>query len=293
MAADQKMVRLQTSFHRFDETIMADASRLQQIVWNLVSNAVKFTPQGGQVSVEVARAEGVVLISISDTGAGIAPEFLPHVFDRFRQADASITRQKGGLGLGLAIVKELVELHGGRVSVHSDGIGKGVTSTVELPLLSVQKTPDGMERSRAALQATEEPHPFADELEGLKVLIVEDETDAREMIVRLLIERGARVTSATSALQALDLLAGDRFELILSDIGMPEMSGYEFIEEVRAQGIQTPAIALTAYTRAEDHERALKVGFQQHLAKPIDPSDLIANILKLWGAKRGAGLTVS
>jgi PAS domain S-box-containing protein len=285
-AADAKGIRLQAAM---DSTgsVMGDAHRLQQVVWNLLSNAVKFTPKGGRVQVFVERRDSSVEVTVADTGRGIASEFLPHVFERFRQADASTTRQYGGLGLGLSIVRHLVEMHGGTVSAASEGEGRGATFTVRLPLSVAlrrepvlpltSKTP---EPGRASL-------PCPPQLEGLRVLVVDDEADTREYLRTLIEGCGAGVTVAASAAEGLAALRRERPDLLVSDIGMPDEDGYGFIRKVRAlpaeEGGRTPAAALTAYARVEDRARVLMSGFQSHVPKPVEPLELLAVLASMAG----------
>jgi len=275
-AADGKGVHLQLELDERVPPLMGDASRLQQVVWNLAHNAIKFTPSGGHVHVALRRSGAEVAIEVRDDGAGIAPDFLPHLFERFRQADASVARSHGGLGLGLAIVKQLVEMHGGRVVVHSDGLGQGATFTVWLPLRAVAPAPapePGDDSERRALH-------------GLRILVVDDDDDARALVVRLLGERGARVVEAADAHRALDLLTQIAPHLLISDIGMPHQDGYDLIRSVRRRGQALPAIALTAYARTEDEQRALAHGFQLHLAKPIQPGALLQAVVRLTQHQR-------
>jgi PAS domain S-box-containing protein len=284
-AAEAKGIRLETLLDPHAELVSGDPDRLQQIVWNLLSNAVKFTPEGGQVKVRLERNDTYVQIIVSDTGQGIGKEFLPHVFDRFRQLDSSTTRRHGGLGLGLAIVRQLVELHGGTVSVESAGEGKGSTFTVKLPLL--QKNPE-------KASPIQQIHPPAEmttaldcqpEITHLRILCVDDEEDSRELLNHVLSSCGAQVTVTNSAQEALQLLRHQGFDVIISDIGMPEEDGFSFIKRVRKLpaelGGNTPAIALTAYARTEDRAQALFSGFQIHIAKPIEPNKLIATVANL------------
>ena len=276
-AADAKGVRIQPVLDSH-ATIVGDADRLQQIAWNLLSNAIKFTPKGGRVQVLLRRAHSYVELAVSDNGQGIEPEFLPFVFDRFRQADPSFTRRAGGLGLGLAIVRSLVELHGGTVVAQSDGKGKGAAFEVRLPTAPVRAEPSSEQHPDASRVNFECPK----ELAGLSVLVVDDEPDTRELIRYLLEQCDTHVTSAASAREALACLERGRFDVLVSDIGMPDQDGYTLIRRVRAlppsQGGWIPAVALTAYTRAEDRTRALRSGFNTHLAKPIEPSELLAVI---------------
>lgn len=272
-AADAKGVRVHSVLDPRAGPIVGDSTRIQQIVWNLVSNAVKFTPKGGRVQVLLERVNSHIEIVVSDNGRGISAEFLPHVFDRFRQADASTTRSEGGLGLGLALVKHLVELHGGRVLASSAGEGQGAKFTVQIPLAMFHQPP------------AESPNPSAlDRIErasceprlgGLTILIVEDDADACEMLLHILEERGARVVAAPSARDALKRLDETQVDVIVSDIGMPGMDGYEFLSSVRARGVTAPAVAVTAFARAEDRIRAVRAGFNMHVAKPLEPDELV------------------
>jgi signal transduction histidine kinase/CheY-like chemotaxis protein len=261
--------------------ISADSARLQQIVWNLLSNAVKFTPHGGRINVRVLRDGSNVKVTVSDTGQGIDPEFLPRVFDRFRQADSSTTRSFGGLGLGLAIVRHLVELHGGTVSAESDGVGKGATFSASFPLLTDRTEPIAVMHN-GDIHAGE-----FHSLDGLRVLLVDDESETREIISTVVERTGAEVKSCTSAREALSTLVEWRPHVILSDIAMPDEDGYSFINRVRAlpqdEGGNTPAAALTAYAREEDRKQVLAAGYQMHIAKPIGAGQLVHMIAKLAG----------
>ena len=263
---------------------IGDADRLQQVAWNLISNAVKFTPRGGQVVVKLARVDLEYMLEIADSGAGIAPEFLPHVFERFRQADASSTRATGGLGLGLSIVRHLVEQHGGHVSVDSPGLGQGSTFRVHLPIAPVLDD-DATEKANEIVDGAESAPDARQSLRGVKILVVDDEADAREMLQLVLTRYGAQTETASNAQRALEILEQFRPDILLSDIGMPGADGYSLIESVRALpadcGGQTPAVALTAYARNEDRARALAAGFQNHLAKPIVPSKLVETLREL------------
>jgi PAS domain S-box-containing protein len=259
--------------------VRGDPGRLQQVLWNLVSNATKFTPKGGRVTVSLDAVDGQARLRVRDTGEGIDPEFLPNVFDRFRQADASSTRRHGGLGLGLSIVRQLVEMHGGAVSVDSEGRGKGATFTVSLPI-------DSHAAPRASLDAVASSD---DGLRGLRVLVVDDDDDARELVERLLSERAAEVGTADCAARALELLDECRFDVIVSDIGMPGEDGLTLLRRVRAlpaeRGGTTPAIAVTAYARPEDRVMAIRAGFQMHLPKPIDSAELVGLVARLGQAR--------
>jgi CheY-like chemotaxis protein len=281
-AADAKGVRLECILEPITEVVNGDGGRLQQVFWNLLSNAVKFTPERGRIQVVLGRVNSHAEISVSDTGEGIRADFLPHIFQRFRQADASTSREHGGLGIGLALVKELTELHGGRVSVVSDGEGKGSTFTVNLPL-SIVVAPNGVRqhpRAPAALSVVDKESAL---LEGVKVLVVDDEPDALEVIQRILESRHAEVTLVRSVDRALAILTDAQFDVLLSDIGMPRRDGYEFISEVRRRGLKTPAAAVTAFARSEDRTRALLSGFHAHLSKPVEASELLAIVASLSG----------
>src|SRR5450830_286210 len=265
--------------------VAADPARLQQVVWNLLSNAIKFTPQGGQVRVRLATVADQVEIAVADTGIGIGAEFLDHVFDRFRQADASTTRRHGGLGLGLSIVKHLVEQHGGTVAAASAGEGRGAEFTVRLPQVPAGRMPGTAAPARLDV-ALREPEPAnrlePRDLHGLRVLVVDDETDTRDLIKRVLADCNAEVAVAANAGEALDLLPRVRPELVISDIGMPDMDGFELLAQIRAVGPErggnVPVIALTAFAQPEDRLRALQAGFHDHLAKPVEPAELIATV---------------
>jgi PAS domain S-box-containing protein len=277
--------------------VSGDASRLQQIVWNLLSNAIKFTPAGGRVKIHLNQVEleagsGFAEITVADTGKGISQEFLPHVFESFRQSDASITRAHGGLGLGLAIVRHLVELHGGTVHADSPGVGQGATFVVRLPLLRAIDTthkPLSSAVSHSRLSDSgwliEAQPPAAMPLQGLQILIVDDETDTREFVTFVLQEAGAAVTAVPSASQALSAIRQGRPDVLVSDIGMPGADGYMLLRTIRSLepkwGQPIAAIALTAYARDEDRHQALAAGFQLHLPKPVDPARLTAAVARL------------
>jgi PAS domain S-box-containing protein len=288
-AAEAKGVQLISDLDPDTSFISGDADRLQQIIWNLLSNAIKFTPRGGLVNVRLMRDQSHVVITIRDTGQGIEPEFLPHVFDRFRQADSSSVRKHGGLGLGLAIVRQLVELHGGTITAHSDGIGHGAAFTIRLPImpLRVQATTFDPSTETGEWRLGLDANPL---LKGLTILIVDDEEDARHMLAHLLIGYGAKVTAASSAAQALEILNQQQLDLMISDIGMPDADGYSLIRRVRelkiGPGGKLPAIALTAYAQAQDRMRALAAGFQHHVPKPVEPAELVTVIASLTGRLR-------
>ncbi len=291
-AAEAKNIRLQTLLDPQAGPISGDPDRLQQVVWNLLSNAVKFTPKGGRVQARLERINSHVEIVISDTGKGIEAEFLPHVFDRFRQSDGSMTRREGGLGLGLAIVRQLVELHGGTVLVESEGSGQGSTFTVHLPLLPVRREPVSdvpRVHPKAEIGALADCPP---ELSDLRVLLVDDEADSRDLLNLVLDSCGANVTLASSAAEAFEAVRSEKFDVIISDIGMPDEDGFSLIRKVRElsneEGGDVPAIALTAYARAEDRVKALRTGFQMHVAKPVEPAELIAVVANLAGRMRNS-----
>ena len=286
-ATEAKNIRLQTMLDPAAGPISGDGDRLQQVVWNLLTNAVKFTPKGGRIQVKVQRINSHVEVVIADSGVGINKEFLPYVFDRFRQADASTTRIHGGLGLGLSIVHQLVELHGGSVSVHSEGEGKGATFTVTLPFVGV--VDDEKDAEAVHPSQTDEVISFAGlpSLQGLRVLVVDDEADTRELIHEVLKECGAEVITSPSVADALIALEQHKPDILISDLGMPDEDGYALISKIRAlpaeQGGQIPAAALTAYARAEDRMRVLRSGFQFHLPKPVDSAELVTVVASLAG----------
>jgi PAS domain S-box-containing protein len=288
-SAEGKKIRLHTLLDSSIGLVRGDANRLQQVLWNLLSNAVKFTPAGGRISVVLERVNSHVEIVVEDTGMGIRAEFLPFVFDRFRQADSTITRRHRGLGLGLSIVKNLVEMHGGSVRVKSPGENQGSTFVVALPISHVRAEPrSGPELAvaRDPLDAVELPR-----LDGVRVLVVDDEPDGRALIARILEGRGAQPACAASATEALECFEREHFDVLLSDIGMPDMDGYELIRRLRARTPSTDrdrfaAVAVTAYARAEDRQRSLLAGYQMHLAKPIEARELIAGIANLLRLSR-------
>jgi PAS domain S-box-containing protein len=274
-AAAAKSIRIDKQLEGNVGPISGDSSRLQQVIWNLLNNAVKFTPRGGRIEVTLRRASGQAEITISDTGTGIKPELLPHLFERFRQGDASTTRDHGGLGLGLAIAKHLTEMHGGTIGAHSDGEGQGSTFTVRLPITAVQMS------ATAEAAGT---HPALARLDGVRVLVVEDDADARWLIQRVLAEAGAEVAATPSVQEALATIESERPHLMISDIGMPGEDGYDLIRKIRAQGYSAdvlPAIALTAFARVEDRERSLQAGYQVHVNKPVDPIELTTTVARV------------
>lgn len=281
-AAD-KEIKIQTALDPNAGSVQGDPARLQQIVWNLLSNALKFTPARGAVQVTLERSNSHVQIIVADTGIGIAPEFLPHLFERFRQADGSTARQFGGLGLGLALVKNLVEAHGGTVRAESAGEHQGATFIVELPVSFARAqsvTLTGEKSATPALVA-------AGLIKGIKVLVVDDDADGRDVIRRVLEEHGAIVIMAASAAEGLQQLRQERPQVILSDIGMPQQDGYEFIQSVRRlpldAGGDTPAAALTAFARSQDRQQALLAGYHSHVPKPFEPGEILAVVASLAG----------
>jgi PAS domain S-box-containing protein len=282
-AADAKGVRLEVACASELGSIQGDAGRLQQVVWNLVSNAVKFTPRNGTVRIGATRAVGSIEIVVADDGQGIEPHFLPHVFEAFRQADGSSTRSFGGLGLGLAIVRHLVELHGGRIEAHSDGPGRGSTFVLRIPVATGRrdKAPAPAE-SQAAPPESDRAGPESGVLAGLRILLIDDQPDAIELMSLVLEQGGATVLCAASAPEAFDVLRSERPAIVVSDVGLPGEDGYSLVRRIRAlapeDGGSTPVIALTAYTRREDRERALRAGFNEHVTKPVEPNELFGAI---------------
>jgi signal transduction histidine kinase/CheY-like chemotaxis protein len=279
-AAESRSIALETTLEPQREPVYADPDRLQQVVWNLLTNAIKFTPSGGLVEVRLERVGASVEIVVQDTGQGIPADLLPYIFDRFRQADRSSTRSQGGLGIGLALVRHLVELQGGTVTAASDGPGKGSTFRVRLPLLA--RGPETAARRLGRPMSTAAP---LGSLSGIRVLVVEDELDTLELFEGILATGGAEVRRATSAAEALAILAAWRVDVIVSDIEMPHEDGHAFIRRVRAlpseQGGATPAVAVTAYGSFDDRVRALAAGFQTHLPKPVEPAELVAIVASL------------
>ncbi len=293
-AADAKGIRLQTVLDPKAGPVSGDPERLQQVMWNLLSNAIKFTPQGGRVQVRLARVNSSVEINVSDTGQGIEAEFLPYVFERFRQADTTTTRRQSGLGLGMAITKHLVELHGGTIRAESPGGGQGTTFTLRLPVMIVhhaEHVPDAAVERRLAPGEEQAPPAQLARLDGIHVLIVDDELDTRELLSAILAQSGAVVTAATGVVDALDKLRLAEPDLLVSDIEMANEDGYSLIRKVRAveegRGRNIPAIALTAHARPSDRLRALSEGYQMHMSKPVEPVELVLAIANLFASKRG------
>lgn len=273
-AAEARGIELVSGSDTHANLITGDPDRLQQVVWNLLSNAIKFTPEGGRVEIRLERADPYARITVSDTGRGIATDFLPHVFDRFsQQVGSGGSQRRGGLGLGLSLAKHLVELHGGTISAESAGEGQGATFTFKLPLRAV----------RPKTKATK-----STVLAGVRALVVDDDEDARELVRLALNQHGAQVTPAASAAEALAVLeAGENFDVLVSDIGMPEVNGYDLMRQVRAvrasEHAQLPAVALTAFGRSTDRIRALAAGFQMHVPKPVEPEELVVVVAALTG----------
>jgi CheY-like chemotaxis protein len=287
-AIDAKDIRLETRLEPDAEAIRGDADRLQQIVWNLLSNAVKFTPEGGTVEISLSYGTDYAQIVVKDNGSGIEPEFLPFVFDRFRQADGKMNRRHGGLGLGLAIVRHLAELHGGSVFVSSKGAEQGSAFTLRFPLRS--------SRAKAEENSAEETGKngaaaaFSDaaprrKLAGLKILVVDDEPDALDLTAFILSDQSAEVLTARSVDEALEILEKEKLDALVSDIGMPEKDGLELIREIKARTNREysplPSIALTAYAREEDSRQALQAGFDAYLPKPVEPAKLIEELIEI------------
>jgi CheY-like chemotaxis protein len=284
-AADAKSIRLQAVLDTEAGFVLADAERLQQVVWNLLSNAIKFTPKDGRVHVGLERVDSHVEIGVSDTGEGIEPAFMPFLFDRFEQHDASTTRTHTGLGLGLAIVRHIVEAHGGTVHAKSDGRGRGALFTVALPLMVARgaEQPDRRHPTANVDEARAARHS-SPRLDGLRLLVVDDEPESSEVIAMILSDAGADVHVAGSAAGARDVLSKSKIDLLVSDIGMPEEDGYHLISSVRRREDaigNIPAVALTAYASREDKIKMLSAGFQLHIPKPVDSAELIAAIATL------------
>jgi len=284
--ADVKGIKLQTHFVPEECLVKGDPNRLRQVIWNLLSNAIKFTQRGGSVSVDLNCVESTARLTVNDTGDGIAPDFLPYVFDRFRQAEGSISRKQGGLGLGLAVARHLVELHGGTITAESEGLGSGSVFTVDLPLAKERRDPARAEERRREVERRRNRSGEI-RLDGVHVLLVEDDDDSRKLLGTMLKRHGARVTSTKSAAEAWEAFQNDVPQVLISDIGMPDEDGYQLIRKLRAlpvqKGSKVPAIALTGYASRKDRERALNAGYQQHMAKPIEQVDLINAIAALVG----------
>ncbi len=290
-ALEAKGLSIEQHLQPGDAAISGDPNRLRQVVWNLLSNAIKFTPKGGRVTVILRRLDGHVELSVRDTGQGIRPEFLPRMFGRFEQQDATSTRERGGLGLGLSICRDIVALHGGTIRAHSDGEGKGSTFTVEFPVSGP------LARARAASPRrtlpVDLPRESPPEIAGLKVLVVDDEADAREFVAFVLERSGAKAVAVGSAREAMEALERERWDVLLSDLGMPEEDGYSLIRRIRAradtEGGLIPAAVLTAYVGAEDRRRALDAGYQMHVAKPVEPEEILSVVAALARIGRAMG----
>jgi signal transduction histidine kinase len=284
-AADAKGIQLAVSLGSLASPLLGDSDRLQQVVWNLLSNGIKFTPPGGRVEVRVRESAGSALIQVSDTGIGIRPDFLPFVFDRFRQAEGASNRSHSGLGLGLSIVRHIVELHGGTVAVDSTGEEQGATFTVQLPMRA--ELSQGLARDRWRGAGAAAVWSLPDLLTDLRVLVVEDEADTRDLLVTALRQCGAEVDAFSSVPAALEAFDRTLPDVLVSDIGIPEEDGYSLIQKIRSRepdrGGRVPAAAVTAYARAEDRRRAFEAGFQAHLAKPLDPAELVTAVARLAG----------
>ena len=289
-AIDARNIRLQFALDPDAAIVIGDPNRLQQVVWNLLTNAAKFTPRGGRIQVWLRREASHVEITVADNGQGIDPALLPFVFDRFRQSDSSTTRSLGGLGLGLAIVKHLLELHGGTIHAASAGEGQGATFIVRIPVAPLRSP--ALPTIEPSLSAESRDLECPPEIVGLKVLVVDDERDVRDWVSALLEHCNAVVFTAASAAEALAALRSHQPDVIVSDIGMPGEDGYTLIKKIRAlapaDGGGTPAIALTAYARMEDRTRAMVAGFNMHVAKPIEPTELLITIANLTGRLSGA-----
>jgi signal transduction histidine kinase/CheY-like chemotaxis protein len=292
-AADAKDIRVQVVLDFGAGVVLGDPVRLQQVIWNLLSNAIKFTPKKGRVQIQLERINSHVEITVSDTGPGIDQEFLPYVFERFRQADSSITRKHGGLGLGLAIVRHLVELHGGTVEASNRGDGKGAVFLVKLPLMVIRAPAGAQSPELQRIHPTVSgrvPFDCPPELHGIRVLAVDDEADARHLLAMVLERCGAEVKTCATAAEALAALDDYQPDLLISDIGMPEEDGYDLIRQVRAREAgrseKIPAVALTAYARVEDRLRALTQGYNMHVPKPVEPAELAVVVASLTGQRK-------
>ncbi len=283
-AIEAKEIQIETIIDASLRVIFGDADRLQQVIWNLLSNAAKFTPNGGRVEISVSQTTGHVQIQVKDSGPGIDPKFLPHVFERFRQADGSTTRTHGGLGLGLAIVRHLVELHGGTITVENRENGHGAIFTIQLPLPSGELHPETLAHAASAFREAQSEVPS---LDGLRILVVDDETDALDLIGVELAQHGAKVTGVGNAADALNALEEAQFDLLISDIGMPNTDGYDLIRQIRKQEEgktrKIPAVALTAYARVQDRMQAVMAGFSTHIAKPVEVNELVTVVASLAG----------
>ena len=289
--AAAKGIEFKTDFSQPFFLVRGDPNRLRQVIWNLLSNAIKFTPSAGTVSIKLSGVDSAVRLVVSDTGEGIPTEFLPFVFDRFRQAEGSISRKQGGLGLGLAVVRHLLELHGATVSAKSDGIGMGSTFTVDLPIAEERRDPARADERRREIERRRSLGGEKVRLDGIHVLLVEDDNDSRKLLGMMLKQHGAEVSTAATAADALSLFCEKLPDVLVSDIGMPDEDGYELVRKIRAlptgKGALTPAIALTGYATRKDRERSLSAGYQRHIAKPIEQIELVMAIASLVGRRDG------
>jgi CheY-like chemotaxis protein/two-component sensor histidine kinase len=281
--AEAKRLRLVATIDPAVRAFIGDAARLQQVVWNLLSNAIRFTPDGGRITVTVTRTETRVLLTVSDTGHGISPDLLPHIFERFRQGHLAGRVARGGLGLGLAIARQIVELHRGTIEAHSDGEGRGATFVVSLPLTGPAPTVESAGADTA-------PRPGFPSLTGIRVLLVEDDTDGRTLIAEVLRQCGSEVVEAGSTAEALEVLDGSRVDVLVSDIGLPDQDGFHLMRTIRGRpadrGGSVPALAVTGFARVEDRRRALLAGFQTHVSKPVEPLELAVVVANLLGRGR-------
>jgi CheY-like chemotaxis protein len=279
-AADAKQITIVVEREPYATVVTGDADRLQQVFWNLLSNAVKFTPRNGRVEVKISRFDSQLGITVSDTGAGISREFLPFIFERFTQADTTTARRHAGLGLGLSIVRHIVELHGGTVTAESEGVGKGSSFRIALPVRALHRPEAEAPARQVAINTLTEEIT----LDEVRVLVVDDEAETRELLKIILASHRAEVMTSASAAEALPHLDDWKPNVLVSDIGMPVLDGYAFIKRVRSLNSEQrdiPAIALTAYARAEDRMRALAAGFQMHVPKPVEASELVMVIASL------------
>ena len=287
-AIEAKEIQIETLIDASLRMVSGDPDRLQQVIWNILSNAAKFTPNGGKIEIVVNQTATHVLVQVKDSGPGIEPAFLPHVFERFRQGDGSTTRMHGGLGLGLAIVRHLIELHGGIIAVENREDSQGAIFTIRLPLPSGELRPETLAAADSALKESQSENAS---LEGLQILIVDDETDTLDLITVELAQHGAKITGATNAGDALKALENRQFDLLISDIGMPKVDGYDLIRRIRQQEAGTerriPAVALTAYARVQDRMQAIVAGYSTHIAKPVDANELVMVVASLTGRLDG------
>ena len=283
-AMEAKEIQIETLIDASLRMVSGDADRLQQVVWNILANAAKFTPNGGRVEISVSQTATHIQMRVKDSGPGIDPAFLPYVFERFRQADGSTTRTHGGLGLGLAIVRHLVELHGGTIGVENREDGPGTSFTIRLPMPSGELPAEMLAGANASFREAQSEQAS---LEGLQILIVDDERDTLDLVSMEMAQHGAKVTAVTNAEDALKALEQGRFDVLISDIGMPRTDGYELMRQIRQQeagkGSRIPAVALTAYARVQDRMQAILAGYSTHIAKPVDANELVTVVASLAG----------